>query len=134
MKCEYCDNEVPAGKTICPSCGAAVQQRGGQQAEQWNTPRPSSSAMATTPEQINHPRFVDPRLYMEMKSRIVYIILALLFGELGLHNFYAGYVGRGIVQLLITILSFGLLFWISWIWAIIELCVVTHDGRGVSFK
>lgn len=77
--------------------------------------------------------FNDPYLYAAKKSRVAYIVLAIFLGELGIHNFYAGYAGRGVAQLLITILSFGLLFWISWIWALVELCVITHDGRGVPF-
>ena len=65
---------------------------------------------------------------------MAYILLAIFLGEIGVHNFYAGYVGRGVAQLLITILSFGLLFWVSWIWAIVELCVVSEDGNGVPFE
>ena len=76
----------------------------------------------------------NPYLYVAKKSRIVYIVLALIFGEIGVHNFYAGYIGRGVAQLLITVLSFGLLFWISWIWAVIEICAVYHDGKGVPFE
>ena len=54
--------------------------------------------------------------------------------SLGVHNFYAGFIGRGVAQLLITVLSFGLLFWISWIWAVIEIFAVDHDGKGVPFE
>jgi TM2 domain-containing membrane protein YozV len=77
--------------------------------------------------------FSDPYLYVDKKSRTVYVILAILLGQIGIHNFYAGYIGRGVVQLLISVLSFGLLFWISWIWAIIEICVVKMDGRSIPF-
>lgn len=65
---------------------------------------------------------------------MAYVLLAIFLGEIGVHNFYAGYIGRGIAQLLITILSFGLLFWVSWIWAIVELCVVSEDGNRVPFE
>ena len=27
MKCNYCNNEIPAGAANCPSCGVAVQQQ-----------------------------------------------------------------------------------------------------------
>jgi len=136
VKCEYCDNEVPLGSTRCPSCGAAVQYRSmpaqsEQIAEKWNPPPQASQPVI---QQTEKPIFNDPYLYVSKKSRVAYIVLAVFLGELGVHNFYAGYVGRGVAQLLITILSFGLLFWISWIWAFIELCVMTHDGRGVPFE
>ncbi|CAN5437885.1 hypothetical protein BH10PSE18_BH10PSE18_18890 [soil metagenome] len=66
------------------------------------------------------------------KSRGVYIILGLFFGLLGVHNFYAGYLGRGLAQLLIV-------FTLGWfvvgivvvaIWTLIELFVVKTDGSG----
>lgn len=68
------------------------------------------------------------------KSRLAYLLLAFFLGHMGIHDFYAGYVGRGIAQLLITVCSFGLLFWVSWLWAIIEMIVVTKDAKGVPFK
>ena len=134
MKCEYCDNPVPSGATRCPSCGAAIRFH-----DENTTPN-------TTPHTISTPQGSDigsvgcsstaynPYLFVAKKSRIVYIVLALVFGEIGVHNFYAGFIGRGVAQLLITVLSFGLLFWISWIWAVIEICAVDHDGKGVPFE
>ena len=71
-----------------------------------------------------------------MKSRIAYILLGLFLGGLGIHNFYAGYVGRGIAQLLIT-LCLGWLFVpliIVGIWILIEIIVVTEDSNGIKFS
>ena len=45
------------------------------------------------------------------KQRIVYILLALLLGGLGIHNFYAGHTGRAVAQLLITIFV-AFTFWL----------------------
>lgn len=135
MKCEYCENEVPAGVTRCPSCGAAFQNHIAQQGSKGGEvciPSTSSLAQPMAGNAVR-PTLNDPYLYAAKKSRVVYIVLAIFLGELGVHNFYAGYAGRGVAQLLITILSFGLLFWISWIWALVELCVMTNDGRGVPF-
>ena len=136
MKCEYCDNEITHGVTRCPSCGAPVPQEIFRQEEQRSV---RSDVLMDRHETspVESPSNIfscDPYLYVEKKNRIVYIVLAIFLGELGVHNFYAGYVGRGIAQLLISILSFGLLFWISWIWAIIEVCVTSHDGRGIPFE
>ncbi len=64
------------------------------------------------------------------KDRLTYILLGIFLGCLGIHNFYAGYTGRGVAQLLITILSCGFGGFISMIWAIIEICVVTEDASG----
>lgn len=64
------------------------------------------------------------------KQRVVYILLAIFLGGLGIHNFYIGRTGAGVAQLLISLLSFGFLSLISWIWAIIDICVVTTDSNG----
>lgn len=68
------------------------------------------------------------------KSRVSYVILALLLGALGIHNFYAGYTGKGIAQLCITLISFGVLAFVSAIWALIEAITVTQDASGTAFN
>ena len=69
------------------------------------------------------------------KSRTAFVLLGIFIGGLGIHNFYAGYTGKGIAQLLIVLL-------IGWlivpliavgIWVIIEVCTVRQDARGVPF-
>lgn len=67
------------------------------------------------------------------KSRLAYILLALFLGSFGVHNFFAGYTGRGIAQLLLSLISFGFLSPVIWVWAIIEICTVTKDAKGVDF-
>ena len=39
-----------------------------------------------------------------MKSKIAAGIFAILLGPLGVHKFYLGYVGAGIIHLILTIL------------------------------
>jgi TM2 domain-containing membrane protein YozV len=72
------------------------------------------------------------QLVRPAKSRGIYIILGLFLGCLGIHNFYAGYHGRGAAQLIITILLGWLVVGIiiTGIWALIEICSVTEDGNG----
>lgn len=67
------------------------------------------------------------------KDRVAYVLLAVLLG-IGIHNFYAGYTGRGIAQLLLSILTCFILWPFVWIWCIIEACTVTQDANGVRFK
>ena len=62
---------------------------------------------------------------VNQKSRNIYQLLALFLGGLGIHNFYAGYIGRGIVQLLLCVTG------ISEIWAFIEIFVVDKDADNV---
>ena len=69
----------------------------------------------------------------DAKDRVAYVLLAVLLG-CGIHNFFAGYNTKGIIQLLVSVLSCGILWFFMWIWAIIEACTVTQDANGVRFK
>ncbi len=65
-------------------------------------------------------------------SRVAYVLLGLFLGFFGIHNFYAGYSGKGITQLLITILIGWLmipLFAVA-IWTLVEICTVSRDANN----
>ena len=81
------------------------------------------------------------------KSRMVYIILALFLGYIGIHNFYAGRFLPGLFQLigvpLIGIILIVLTFltgvaalllvpfaFFAFLWPILEIVFVKKDGRG----
>ncbi|HZH30741.1 MAG TPA: TM2 domain-containing protein [Pyrinomonadaceae bacterium] len=83
--------------------------------------------VVTPPQQI---------LLRPAKSRGIYIILALFFGCLGIHNFYAGYNGRGIAQFLITVFGacVGVGILVTFVWALIEIFAVNTDAQGVRMN
>ncbi len=71
----------------------------------------------------------------EGKSKILAGLLGVFLGVFGIHNFYLGYTGKAVTQLLITILSIGFLSWISAIWGLIEGIMIlvgeiNKDGKG----
>ena len=73
------------------------------------------------------------------KSKIAAGILGILLGGLGIHNFYLGYTGKAVAQLLISILSIGFLSFVSAIWGLVEgIMILTGsiavDGKGVPLK
>lgn len=74
----------------------------------------------------------DRQVIKAAKSRGVYIILALFFGLLGIHNFYAGRFLRGALQFIITAalgwFVIGLV--ITFLWVLIDMFTVTTDGAG----
>lgn len=82
------------------------------------------------------PLLVQPVYINSSKSRVSYILLGLFLGGLGIHNFYAGYTGRGIAQLLLSLF----LFWTVvvpiavCIWVIIEVCTIDTDASGVRMS
>lgn len=54
------------------------------------------------------------------KSKVAAGLLAIFLGSFGVHNFYLGYTKKAIAQLLITLLSFGSLSFISSTWGLVE--------------
>ncbi|MDT9580988.1 TM2 domain-containing protein [Stenotrophomonas indicatrix] len=68
------------------------------------------------------------------RNRAIYILLALFLGIFGVHNFYAGYHGRAICQLLITLLLGWLLIGVLFtgLWALVEMITVETDASGVQ--
>ena len=74
---------------------------------------------------------------MSSVNGVVYIIFAFLLGALGVHNFYAKYWKRGLVQLLLTLIApfmlyFPLIF--TSMWAEAELLFQNRDKDGRLFK
>ena len=116
MNCPNCTNTIPNGTAFCPYCGAPTNGAA--------APRNGAAIAGAT---------AVPRYQHLPTSRITYILLAIFLGGFGIHNFVAGYTGRGVAQLLLTILSCGVLALPVGIWVIIEACTVTADADGVPF-
>lgn len=79
------------------------------------------------------------------KSKIVAGLLGLFLGVLGVHNFYLGYTGKAVAQLLLTLIGWIILIGpiISGIWALIESVLILcssygsnwhRDGRGQELQ
>lgn len=95
--CQKCGTELGKNDTFCSNCGAQVD-----------------GSVKTTTSNTNTTR--DP----QAKSKIAAGILGIFLGCFGVHNFYLGYTGKAVGQLLITILSCFILSPISAIWGLIE--------------
>ena len=82
----------------------------------------------------------------EQKSKLVAGLLGLFLGGYGAHNFYLGYTGKAVTQLVISVLGillaflfFGIPNFIIGVWALIEsimiLCGnIKTDAKGVPLK
>lgn len=64
------------------------------------------------------------------KSKLAAGLFGILLGSFGVHNFYLGFTGKAVAQLLITLLSFGLLSWVSAIWGLVEGILVLASETG----
>ena len=67
------------------------------------------------------------------KSKVGFILLGVFLGCFGVHNFYAGYNKKGLIQLLVTVLTCTILSLPMWIWSIVEICTVEEDATGKKF-
>ncbi len=93
--CTNCGKELKEGADICLNCGKIINP---EKAEE-------QAAKPTNPN---------------AKSKIAAGILGIFLGCFGVHNFYLGYTGKAVGQLLITLLSCFILSPISAIWGFIE--------------
>lgn len=67
------------------------------------------------------------------KKRVQFVLLAIFLGMFGAHNFYAGYTKKGFMQVCFTVLTCFYAAVVSWVWAIVEACVVNTDADGEQF-
>jgi TM2 domain-containing membrane protein YozV len=68
------------------------------------------------------------------RHRLVYALLGVFLGFVGLHNFYARNWLTGLLQLLLSLatylLDFGII--VPWLWALVEAVLVRKDGNGIE--
>lgn len=115
--CANCGTELNDVQDICLKCGVRVNK--------------------SNPTNTNS----------EAKSKVAAGVLALFLGNFGIHNFYLGYTGKAIAQLLLTILGIPLAFIIigfpmimgASIWAFVEAIMlftgsINKDAKGNLLK
>ena len=64
------------------------------------------------------------------RFRWLFVLLAIFFGQLGIHNFYAGHNFRGICQLVLTLITFGYIAGFMMFLNVLEAIFVAEDGDG----
>jgi TM2 domain-containing membrane protein YozV len=66
------------------------------------------------------------------KSKIAAGLLGIFLGTFGIHNFYLGYKSKALTQLLLTVLSCGILSFITGIWGLIEGIMILAGSINVD--
>ena len=114
MFCKNCGYEMDPNAAVCIKCGCA---KGNGSAYCYNCGSPiAPGAVVCTRCGAAAARPAGS----EGKSKLVAGLMGIFFGSLGVHNFILGYNGKAVGQLLLTLLSCGLLSPISAIWGLIE--------------
>lgn len=124
--CKYCGEIVDKECAVCPKCGKQIEQL--QNANQPNIVINNvASANATADNNINGigiPGMISP------KSRLIAFLLSIFLGWLGIHRFYVGKVGTGILWML----TLGMLG-IGWLYDVIVIlvgCFKDNYGRVIK--
>ncbi|MCH4208857.1 TM2 domain-containing protein [Bifidobacterium sp.] len=79
------------------------------------------------------------------RQKLVAGLLAIFLGSLGVHNFYLGYTGKGLIQLLLTLVGWMIVIgpMVAGIWALIEGILILcsnygspwhRDAKGVELR
>ena len=107
--CHNCGKETSPGASFCVNCGCSLQ------------------AQAQQPQQQAYPAGTQ-------KSKLAAGLLGILLGVFGVHNFYLGYTGKAVGQLILGILCCTSP--ISAIWGLVEgvmiLCGnINKDAKGI---
>ncbi|MDO5565088.1 MAG: GYF domain-containing protein [Planctomycetia bacterium] len=132
--CCSCHKEIAAEAAFCPKCGAAQNQIEKQEVRSplSQQTRCKSCRFVLEPGTTYCPQCGAAQEEGESKSRVVYMLLALLLlGGFGAHNFYANRKSVAARQLVLGLSLVG--FSVSFIWAIIDAINVHEDGQGVPF-
>jgi TM2 domain-containing membrane protein YozV len=134
INCPECSTKVSDQATSCPSCGYPIAK-----SREHARDAPSSRAGSAN----NAP----PPTATVRRSRAVYIILGLVFGGLGFHNFYSGHKAAGAIKVGVFLIAFALdavtgfytgFFFLAllvfYLWSLVEVITVKSDADGTPMS
>lgn len=122
---------------FCKNCGKQIEDNSNALCSEClnaQTSQNSNNYQSVPPIQPTYSNNIN-----NQKSKLAAGLLGIFLGALGVHNFYLGYIGKAVAQLLISILSCGILAFVSTIWGLIEgiliLCgEINKDANGVPLR
>lgn len=104
--CVKCGVPAGKGKNYCPNCGAE-----------------------TNPEAVicvNCGASLDINAGKSERLRMVAGLLGVLVGGIGIHNFYLGFTKKGVIQIVVTLVTCG----IGSIWGLIDGILILMGKEG----
>ena len=129
MYCKNCGKEIDSDAVMCRNCGVPT--------EKGNRFCPNCG-VEHSPDDVscvNCGISFFPEVPVGPKVRVLAGVLGIIFGGFGIHSFYLGFTVKGILQIVVTILTCG----VGSIWGFIEgiliLCGrINRDSKGNYLK
>ena len=117
MYCKRCGKETTNKDCICDECAN----------KETKTETVTGTVINSTAVNYEH------------KSKVAAGLIGIFLGSFGVHNFYLGYTGKGIAQLLITLCTCGIGASVTSIWGLIEGILIltgniSTDANGIDLK
>lgn len=135
MYCKNCGNVMDDNAAICVKCGCAAGTGTSYCPNCGKATVPGAAACTNCGVGLN------AAVNDNAKSKLVAGLLGIFLGSLGVHNFYLGFTGKAIAQLLITVITCGAGSIVSGIWSLIEAIMILTgnekyrvDAKGVPLK
>ena len=127
MYCPFCGTELMKGALYCTNCGAKVESVGENQ-------NPEQNAYGGSAEQKDS--FTQSQEERSDKSKLAAGLLGIFLGGIGVHNFYLGYTGKAVAQLVLFFCCAGV---VSSIWGFIEGVLIlagniNRDAQGKTLR
>ena len=130
MICNRCGKDLPDNTNFCDECGNDMRYVQGnpqdftrssdQSNDQGYYDQYSSNGYNQGYNHGYNQFGMPPYQDVSTRSKVAAGVLGILLGAFGVHNFYLGFYGKAVAQLLITVLSCGILGVVSGVWGLIE--------------
>lgn len=134
----YCDRcGVKVNEATCSNCGNVIENYNEDlKKDTYNNQNYSANNNQGYSNNYNNQNYNLNYVAKRPKSRVAAGILGILVGGIGIHRFYLGYVGIGILQIVVTILTCGAGSLWGFIEGILILCgtTITTDADGVPLS
>lgn len=127
--CLHCGEKIDKDCVICPKCGKQVAQIGSSEKSiiiNNNNNNIATSSASAVANNVGYSNAISP------KSRLITLLLCIFLGILGVHRFYVGKIGTGILMILLMFVYIGE------IWLLVDFILIIigsfTDKNGLKIK
>jgi len=168
IECPWCkqhysvDDSFVGQNVNCSICGKTFTVGNPYDSQDFNSPPPPPPRYSSPPPQNGQSmqQVVYVQVPFRAKNRGIYVMLGIFLGNLGVHDFYAGHIARGVAHLCLTLwfivfylgglskakgeyaqydvakvlLTLLIAFIVNSVWVLVELIKIKNDGKGMPME